>query len=515
MKCIHPLPKSKDDIKRMIAGACISVGGKAINYYNPVTGSRILTCGQSVQLGAINDEVLRQHLGEISELAGKHNARGRAELELFMVRDAQTPVDFSGIAWNKLSATQMREKYSMLCQRFVAAVGAEFVQDDLEDSAWRNRMYAALVGHRDDELTESDLLGLSAEFFMQIQWVPGARIEGGELNFDMVVEEAVAGSEGTACDVMVHGLICNLVQEYNDLEYINIGRVNTSMSHRTSSSGRREVYVAQFRQRGASRDTLQIIRMQKWGVREHLDEGKDLLQAMIESEEYTDFILDRRLGCRQLGMNLTPSVVVRKVRERYDGYQRAMAGKTIWSTYFERNYVAGIASDKISTIKLRDPRYAMALATCLGRAAAPNMIAGRCDAEGRVIFDDGDEVVLEDASGIPASIVVADHTGTFGDYRKDLKEATESYAGAVNRRIACLTDPAGFAQNFVAGFLERFRDIQNEYKTRQRAFEALFRHHRCDPAGNFAFRWKLILVRLEQAKPEELAEAIRGHIKLK
>ena len=44
--------------------------------------------------------------------------------------------------------------------------------------------------------------------------------------------------------------------------------------------------------------------MQKWGIREHLDEGKRLLDAIIQSEEYTEYILDRRLGCRQLGMNL-------------------------------------------------------------------------------------------------------------------------------------------------------------------------------------------------------------------
>ena len=45
---------------------------------------------------------------------------------------------------------------------------------------------------------------------------------------------------------------------------------------------------------------MKIIRVLKWGIREHLDEGKDLLQAIIESEEYVEYTLDRRLGCRQL-----------------------------------------------------------------------------------------------------------------------------------------------------------------------------------------------------------------------
>ena len=74
-------------------------------------------------------------------------------------------------------------------------------------------------------------------------------------------------------------------------------------------AGGREVYLEHYRETGAAQDTLQLIRMQKWGVREHLDEGKDLLQAMIECEEYTAFIMDRRLGCRQLGMNIAAAHV--------------------------------------------------------------------------------------------------------------------------------------------------------------------------------------------------------------
>ena len=509
---INPLPRSTDAIKQMIAGACISVGGQAIYYYNALTGSRILTCDEFSALGQMDDATLRQHLVEISELSAKRNEHGWPELELFMADERLLPEALVDTAWRDLPAPVLRARFAELVQRFHAAVAPEFQQDDPEDGAWRNRMYAALVGHRDDELSESDLLGLSAEFFMQIEWLPGARVEGGELTFDSVSDEVLAGD---ARDMIVHGLICNLVQEYSDLDFINIGRVITSLSRRTTAAGRREVYVAHLRERGAAHDTLQIIRMQKWGVREHLDEGKSLLQAMIESEEYTDYIVDRRLGCKQLGMNVPISVLVRKVRERYDGRQKALAGTVIWSPYFERNYVAGIASDKIPTTKLRQPQYARALAGLLGRAAAPNIIVGRCDADGRVIFDDGDEVVLENGGAIPVSIIVADHTGTFGAYRNDLLAAAEAYAVPVNRRAAVVPDPAAFAEAYLEGLRTRFREIQHEYHTRQRAFDALFKHQRCDPAGNFAFRWKLVLMRLGQANPDVLVDAVRAHIKLK
>ena len=390
-----------------------------------------------------------------------------------------------------------------------------FERDDIEDVPWRNHMYAALVSHEDDQLSEADLLGLSAEYFMQIEWLPGARIDNGEILFDSVADEKSPTGEAAPCDMVVHGLICNLMQEQNDLEFINIGRVISSLSKRTASSGRREVYVEHFRNAGAQQDMLQLIRMQKWGVREHLDEGKDMLRAMIESEEYTDYIMDRRLGCRQLGMKLSTRVWVRKVTERYDGKQRAAAGTTIWSTYFQREYLVGLASDKIPPSKLRDPRYATGLARYLGEAAAPNMIVGRCDPKGMVIFDDGDEVVIDDDAGLPVAIVVADHTATFGDYRSELIRAAPAYADAINRRAAFVPNLEEFTQAFLDGFLIRFRQILGDYRARPRAFDALFRNRRCDPAGNLAFRWKVVLARLNQSNPEELAAEIRKHVKFR
>ena len=49
---------------------------------------------------------------------------------------------------------------------------------------WRNRMFAALIAQRDETIPEETLLGLSSEFFMQIEWLPGGRIDEGELIFD-------------------------------------------------------------------------------------------------------------------------------------------------------------------------------------------------------------------------------------------------------------------------------------------------------------------------------------------
>ena len=90
-----------------------------------------------------------------------------------------------------------------------------------------------------------------------------------------------------------------------------------------------------------------FLRLQKWGLWEHLDEGKELLQAMQENDEYTDYCLDRRLGCKQLGMNLSHRVIMRRLNESYQGANARFRGERIRTTYFEREYVPGIATDKL------------------------------------------------------------------------------------------------------------------------------------------------------------------------
>ena len=522
---IHPLPRSTEQIKTMIADSLTAVGGRPIYYYSAATGSRILTCQQFSQLVGLDDEALRAHLLEVADLARRSNARGFAELALFMADSRFPTARLAGLDVASLPPSLLRSQFIKLAAAYAAAVPADFQRDDPEDPAWRSHLYATLIGQPGDELSEADLLGLSSEFYMQVEWLPGARIESGELLFDSGPVESSADAPADAADGessdspgpfawSVHGLICNIVQELSDLEFINIGRVVHSLSKRVALAGRREVYVAHFRQRGATQDTVQILRMLKWGVRERLDAGQNLLQAMLETEEYTDYILDRRLGCLQLGMNLPWRVWTRKLAEHYAGRQQALVGKTIWSPYLHRDFIEGFVTDKIPQARLKDRRFATALARLLGRAAASNLIVGRCDANNRVLFDDGDEVVMEDSAGLPQSIVVSDPTGSFGDYQGDLLRAAINYADPVNRRSRLVEEPPEFAEGYLAGFLTRFREIQADYFARRRAFDGLFKHRPCDPAGSFAWRWRQVLRRLETAKGEQLVERIRAGLRL-
>src|SRR5260370_37411458 len=126
------------------------------------------------------------------------------------------------------------------------------------------------------------------------------------------------------CDVRAKGIIFNLIREYGDLECINVGCLPESLSlERPQRQGRRGVSIADFHSRSERSSIKRFIRLQKWGVWEHLDEGKDLLRSIRESDDYTDYVLDRRLGCRQLGMNLNRRVSMR----RFSGIFKGASGR--------------------------------------------------------------------------------------------------------------------------------------------------------------------------------------------
>ncbi|MEN6449860.1 MAG: hypothetical protein ABFC96_05150 [Thermoguttaceae bacterium] len=513
---ISPLPKTAEEMQRMIISSKIGIRGNELYYYSKATGTRFLTCETFAQLGSLGESALRQHLVEIREFSAGINRQGNPDVAFFMAGGGFSKADFAPHDFTALDGQTLRQVYETLRDKFCKAVPPDLRQDNVERLDWRNRMYAALIGEDEVTVSEESLLGLSSEFFMQIEWLPGGRIEDGELIFDPAFELAEETGDPRLrrlCDEKCRGFIFNFVREYADLEYVNIGRVVESLSQRAHRSGRRDVYITQVKQRGICEEIVKIIRMQKWGIREHLDAGKKLLDAIIQSEEYTEYILDRRLGCRQLGMNLPPRVTAKRISERYTGPRPDMRGAAIWSPYFERDFVRGIATDKIPPQKLADSAFASRLARLLGQAAAPNILVGRCDERGQVVFDDGDEVLVTNANGLPVDIVVVDQMGTFADYRTELQHFAAEYAEVVNRRLPFLADPEDFPAIYIEAFVSRLVKIQLEYRKRKRAFDTLFRHRPRDEGGSFAYRWECVLDRLLRLSPDELGEQVRAFIK--
>ena len=137
---------------------------------------------------------------------------------------------------------------------------------------------------------------------------------------------------------------------------------------------------------------------------------------------------------------------------------------------------------------------------------------GRSDQQGNAFFDDGDEVLIEDAAGLPADIVVADHTGTFNDYLGPLERFAAAYARPVTRRWHCLPNPARFIDAYLDAFTDHFLHVQRDYRRRRRAFEQLFKYRPRDEAGSFAYRWEMVLKRMDATDPRALADLIRRHM---
>lgn len=517
---LSAMPKTRDGKHKLVFGSKVAIGGLPIYFYNRLTGTRWLTCAGFDSLSQLDDVALARHLKEVAEHSMLRNRLGRPELDFFAADLRRFGArQFAGVDFARLPHDQLRAKLEELKAHFRSAVHEAFRADDCENKAWCERMLATLFLDGNEAQNEQVLSGLSPEFYLQVEWLPGGRFEDGEFLFDPVFEEATAHPEDAElqrlCDTRAKSIIFNLIREYGDLDYVNIGCLPESLSlDRPQKEGRRGVYMAEFRCRSERQPIKRFMRLQKWGVWEHLDEGKDMLESMKESDDYTDFYLDRRLGCRQLGMNLISRVAMRRLNEVYEGRNAKFRGEIIRTMYFEREYMPGIATDKLPLERYVRPGYGEKLARLLGRAAAPSMIVGRAlDFGQRLIFDDGDELVTEGEDGLPAEIIVSDHSGGFGEYQQPLETFAAYYARPVNVRDHLVPDPERFGVAYLDAFLEQFLHIQGDYRKRRRAFDTLFKHCKYDPAGSFAYRWECTLRRLDQTNPYALVESIQSHIR--
>lgn len=506
-----PEPTSGEEMERLIAASRKGISGKAIYFHSRTTGTHLLTYEQYVRLGEADDETLRRHLFELQTYSQRSNRLGYPEVGFF---GTTSPVEqkFHVHDFAAMSPKASRVAYLDFEDIFARSVPPELRQDQLANPAWRSQMYRELAAPREGPIPEETWLGLSPEFVMQIRWLPGGRIEGNDVIWDSVFEEAGTDQAPEIRDPLVTGFLLNTFRAHQDLEYVNFGRVLQPLSCRSDTLGRRGVYIAEIKREGNPKEFVKVIRMQKWGVVKRLDEDKDLLQAMFEAEEYTEYILDRRLACRQLGMRLPVHLNANKVSEIYMGKQARYRGVRIWNTYFEREYVRGMATNKLPACRFAEPAFALKFARLLGHAAAINMIVGRCDSFQRPLFDDGDEILLEDEDRMPAGIIVADHTGTFADFLTPLTAWADDYARPILRRADSVKELDTFADAYLDAFVDTLRDRQDNYRRRRRAFDSLFWPRPHKEAGSLSHRWEKVLQRLEQTESSELEEALRAAI---
>lgn len=514
---ICPLPRSAREIVEYIERSRVTIEGPTTYYYSAEQGTRFLTCGEFARLAQFDDATLAIQLAEIGRFSATRSTTGNPDVSFFQAGVALGPGDFAGMDFAALPPAELRAWHAEASRRFTAAVPRDLRTDNPHGPAWRNEMFRHLCPPRQETVSTDLFRDVGPEFYLQIQWLPGARIEDGELIFDSVFDEADR-NPGDAdlrrlCDLRVQRFIGNFIREFGALDYVNVGFIAASIRHHATTGEAHRAYIAEIKAPGDATPVIRILRIAKWGVRERLEQnGRDMLTAMVETERYLDYILDRRLGCWQLGMRVPRRFDPRRIPEVYDGTRREYHGHPVWVHYFERDYIKGVATGKIPDARYADPSFTLPFARLLGEAAAVNLVVGRMTADARhVIFDDGDEILVEDAQGNPSDIIVADHAGTFVDCRSDLRLFAAAYAEPVIRRRKALPDVRAFAHAYLRGLEDRLNRIRGEYRKRRPAFDTLFKHQSQEP-GSIAWRWRHVLDRLDRTDPAALAAEVARHI---
>ena len=512
-------PISQEDMANLIKASKVPVGEHPIYYYNQLSGTRFITAGTYNEIEGLPADAFRRQIVEIVAGLKARNRTGHPEVDLF---PASTPIGvktaLKGLKPDEMDDAALKEFCRNVSLEWRMALPAELREETCENFEWRNTMCHALTrGPNETAAEEQELIaGIAPEFYRQIEWLPGARIDGGEVIFDAIYDEAARTQDPellAMCDNRVKSFLFNTTRLFGRLDYINIGRIVRSLARHPKSGNRRgNVYIMQYREAGAAEAKVMMIRLQKWGVAERLDEGKSLLQAIIETDEYSDYILDRRLMCRQLGMNLPRRLGYGHFTEKYRGNNQ-YNGVAVRTAYFIRTYVPGIASDKIPPAKFRNPAFALRFAELMGTAAALDMVVGRRSSSTReLMFDQNYEVVRLGADGLPAELMVTDHAGSFTEYESDLADMVADYASPVLRRRSFVADFNAFAESYVAGFRRRLAETQAAYRARRKAFDGLFVDRPYDTNGSGAYRWACALRRLDACDPDRLATRLHEAI---
>jgi len=505
----HPI--SDDDMANLIERSIVSIECLPVYYYNSATGTRFITAGGYAAVSRLSDLDFRRQIKEVVVGLNQRNRLGHPEVDMFPIT---TPIEIKKALKNlpitELSDSELRRAVDKIATDWRASVPVELRDESTANYDWRNAMCQTITRQPiETAADERELVsGIASEFYRQIEWLPGARIDNGELIFDEIYDEAARTQDPvllSLCDSRAKSLIFNLTRVFGAIDFINIGRIARSLSLKPNPNGHRgSIYIVQYRDSGASKAKMMIMRFQKWGVAEHLDEGKDLMRAMLESDEYSEYILDRRLMCCQLGMNLPRRIGFGYFTEKYHGHNQ-YNGISVRTGCFVRPYVRGIATDKIPLPRYRNPAFAQKFAMLLGEAAAVDLIVGRRSGTTKeILFDHSYEIVLCGDDGLPSSIRVTDHAGSFVDYRRELVEGVADYAEPVRSRKAYVTDYVAFANTFVDAFVAKVAEVQNSYRSRRKAFDGLFADRPFDTNGSGAYRWSSALARLDRAEPEEL-----------
>ena len=407
-----------EEIIRQVELSRVKVDTENVYYYNIESGGRLLTFQEFEKIGRCMDDLenFRQRICEVTELHRRRNNRFVRELDFFMVDDSN--FDFSLIVgicdyvkelktYGIQQREQVKKLYGNALDNFRESVPLDYHRDDPSAPLWRTHMYSQL---NDIPPTEESILGVSEEFNMNINWVPGCRIENSKVYRDPNIGDQVSD------------LLDEFFHHYGPLEYINIGQVMRSQSNNRAAGSYREVYIAVLRQIGNAQEQIRMLRKVQRNTLFYLNRGFDLEKSEKLAVGYMQYTMDRRDILSILGFN-TPVVNQLSRHEELPGVG------TITMNFFDRPYVDGLATDKISYYYYQSEPFVLSLLKLMGDSAALNLMVGRCDPDtGSVFFGDGDEMLQFNGDPMqPLGVMLADFTGTFADVMSPLRNFAPFY----------------------------------------------------------------------------------------
>ena len=505
-----PPPRTVDEVRAYIRSSRVRVKTGTVYYQNVARGGRYLTYQEFLAIRPLlqrDPGEARARVEEILELHRLLNEQGAREVSFFLPvgsrLDTRVLEELAAVLREESpggNAAQALAVFDRFAAEFAESAGVDLSADDLDNPVWRTTMFCRLLDIEERDLEEW-ALGLSPEFHLNVQWLPGACLQDG-VRFEPNVEPRVRG----------------LIEHYHQVRpeaiAINVGRVRSSQTKRDRTGEHREVFLVVLTRPDESED-IRLVRMIKWDVQHRLERGADVEQAVRETVQYRDYVFDRLRAAAALELPIPPFHEIH-LEETVAGRGRAPV------FFFERPYVNGVATDKISLAQYRRPGFLPRLAELLGRGAAASLVLGRaCPRTGRLYFDDGDEMVILDEDMLPDRLLLAETTGSFNDTTTPLPVLLDTCLDRVALHFerargqgASAQDLESAVRRFAEGLAAEIERMQKLVRDPASGLREMFAE-RTRELGGIRRRWEAMLARLEAADPAALREQVESAPRLR
>ncbi len=501
---VSPTPRSVQEISCYVRASQVQVGTGLTVYYNAPTGGRFLTYDEFMRIRPLFELDRKEALARLKEMLNlfqRVNNRGSRELSFFL--PAGVSIDFSDLEEVAFllevlpasePASQVLKAFDRFASCFASSAGPELMVDDYQNPLWRTTMFCRLLDINEEEMQEW-ALDLSPEFHLNVKWLPGASVIGDELRFDLGVHRRV------------QGLISHFWETSGGLVSINVGRIEESQTSRDISGEERDVYLVVMTTRDRH-DSIRLLRLMKWDAIHWIKMGFSLDQAVAETLKYRSYIFDRLRAAAQLGFQILSYNEIR-LDEEVPGLG------TIPAFFFERKYISGVVTDKIPTSCYKNPEFVKGLARQLGAAATFTLVLGRASPRnGKIFYDDGDELIQLDSMSIPVRLVIIETTGSFTDWTTPLLSLLPQCLARFRAHLDKAREngvPLEVVTESVAIFAEALRDrlrsIQELTFAPSSTIRSLFADRPLEQGG-IRNRWEGILARLLAADAQEMHDYI-------